>query len=410
MKFQPPKGTRDFMPEDAARFQGVWSVVADVFERYGFRPLYTPAFESLDLLMAKGGLGEAVKEEVYYFRDKSDRELGLRFDLTMPFARVVASNPQMPKPFKRYTIDRVWRYDNPQAMRWREFWQADIDTVGSKSRTADAEIISAACECLERLGFKDYYIRVNSRKFLDDKIGRSVPKEKIPQVFRILDKLDKIGEKEVVAELKKIGCDTKDVLDVIDNKEIAEKDEEIQELLDCLKDFGFEKRVRVDASLVRGLDYYTGLVFEVFLGSKVSCGGGGRYDNLIGKIGGQPTDAVGISLGIDRIMEAMKEQKIFSGNVSGTKIFVANVDDSVRSEVIGVAQRLRSEGISCQTNLTDRYLSKQLEFANSQGIQYVVIVGKEEIKMKRFKLRDMKANTQKELGIDAIVSMFKSAQ
>ncbi len=408
MKFQPPKGTRDLLPDDARRLQYVWSVVADVFERYGFKPLYTPAFESFDLLAAKGGLGDAVKDEIYYFRDKSDRELGLRFDLTMPLARVVASNPQMPKPFKRYSIEKVWRYDNPQAMRWREFWQADIDTVGSKSIIADAEIIAATCECLEKLGFNNYYIRVNNRKFLDSKIGRVVPKDKIPKVFRVLDKLDKIGEDGVVAELKKIGCDKKEIRDLISDKESAGKDEEIQALLDYLKDFGLEGKIKIDSSLVRGLDYYTGLVFEVFLGGKVSCGGGGRYDNLIGKIGGQATEAVGISLGIDRIIEAMKEEKIEPDAPSGTSILVANVDEDVRSDMIRVAQKLRGEGIACQMNLTDRYLSKQLEFANSQGIRYVLIVGKEELKMKRFKLRDMVSNTQKELGLDAIVSMFKS--
>lgn len=409
MKFQPPKGTRDLMPNDAARLQSVWTIVADVFEHYGFRPMYTPAFENFDLLTAKGGLGEAVKDEIYYFRDKSDRELGLRFDLTMPLARIISANPQIPKPFKRYAIDKVWRYDNPQAMRWREFWQADIDTIGTKSLLADAEIIAATCECLDKLGFKNYYIRVNNRKFLDGKIGRSVPKEKIPQVFRILDKLEKIGEKEVLTELKKIGCDTKDLRDVISDKECAKKDEEIQELLDYLGDFGVAEKIKIDASLVRGLDYYTSLVFEVFLGAKVSCGGGGRYDNLVRKIGGQPTEAVGISLGLDRVMEMLREQNVSQETNDGTKILVANVSEDVRSDMIKTAQRLRSEGISCQINLTDRYLSKQLEYANSQGIQYVLIVGKEELKMKRFKLRDMKANVQKELGLDAIVSMFKSS-
>lgn len=407
MKFQPPKGTRDFPPEDASKFQWVWTIIADVFEKYGFKPLYTPAFENLNLLTAKGGIGEALKDEIYYFRDKSDRELGLRFDLTMPLARFIASNPQLPKPFKRYSIDKVWRYDNPQAMRWREFWQADIDTIGVKSTIADAEILAAACECLENLGFKDYYIRVNNRRFLDSKIGRGVKKEKIPAVFRILDKLDKIGEEEVIAELKKIGCDTKDVREIISDKEIAAKDEEVQQLIDYLGDFGYAEKVRADASLVRGLDYYSGLVFEIFLGAKVSCGGGGRYDNLIEKVGGQKTEAVGISLGIDRIIEMMKEQDLFPEINSDAKVFVANVDDSVRGEAIRIAQRLRKEGISCQVNLTNRYLSKQLEFANSQGIQYVVVVGKEEIRMKRFKFRDMKANLQKELGLDSIISMLK---
>ncbi len=265
MKFQTPKGTRDLMPQDAELLNYVRSTVSRVFESFGFGPLYTPAFESFDLLAAKGGLGEAVKDEIYFFKDKSERELGLRFDQTMPLARIIASNPQMPKPFKRYAIGTVWRYDNPQAMRWREFWQADIDIIGSKLVVADAEVVAAACRCLEELGFDDYSIRVNNRKFLDARIGKSVENVKIPAVFRILDKLDKIGAEGVKAELKKIGCDKKEVLSLISDKGCAEEDGEIVELLKCLKSFGFDKRIVVDASLVRGLEYYTGLVFEISL-------------------------------------------------------------------------------------------------------------------------------------------------
>lgn len=404
MKFQPPKGTRDFMPDEAIAFQNVRNVVVKVFEKYGFKPFYTPAFESFEFLTSKGGLGEAVKDEIYYFRDKSDRELGLRFDLTMPLARITASNPQLPKPFKRYAIDRVWRYDNPQAMRWREFLQADIDVVGSGSITADAEVVAAACECMEGLGFKNYSIRVNNRKFLDEKIGRSVPKEKIPQVFRTLDKLDKIGEKGVIEELKKMGCDTKDVRDVISKRDIAAKDKDVHELVGYLKAFGFDKKIKPDATLVRGLDYYTGLVFEISAGSDVSCGGGGRYDDLIYKVGGQRTPAVGISLGIDRIMESMREQGLMPPPTPRANVLIANVDESVRKDMIKVAQILRESGIACQMNLTDRYLSKQLEFANSQNIRYVVIVGKEEVKKKKkFKLRDMKSEKQTEMTLERII-------
>jgi len=298
MKFQPPKGTRDLMPEDAERLNYVKSVVSQVFESFGFRPVYTPAFESFDLLSAKGGLGEAVKDEIYYFKDKSERELGLRFDQTMPLARIMASNPQMPKPFKRYAVGQVWRYDNPQAMRWREFWQADVDIIGSKSLSADAEVVAAACECLDRLGFRDYKVRVNNRKFLDARIGESVG-AKLAQIYRILDKLDKIGEEGVRSELKKIGCDKKEILSVISDKSCAKEDVDIKGFLKMMRSFGFEKRVEVDASLVRGLEYYTGLVFEISIGFGVSCGGGGRYDNLIEKVGGQKTEAVGISLGLD---------------------------------------------------------------------------------------------------------------
>lgn len=403
MKFQTPKGTRDVMPEDAEKLKFVTDTVSKVFESFGFKPLFTPAFENFDLLMAKGGLGEAVKDEIYYFKDKSDRELGLRFDLTMPLARIIATNPQIPKPFKRYAIDKVWRYDNPQALRWREFWQADVDIIGAKSLAADAEVIAAACKSLDMLGFKDYEIRVNNRKFLEKEIGKSVPAEKIPQVFRIIDKLDKIADVAVFAELKKIDCDNKKIRNLIEEKESVKKDPEVKELMGYLKDFGVEKKIKFDASLVRGLEYYTSLVFEISLGGTVSFGGGGRYDNLIAKIGGRPTEAVGISLGLDRITEAMKEKGLFEKVRPRVNVMVATVDNSVVSDAVEVSQFLREKGVACQMNLTDRYLSKQLEFANSQNIQYVVIVGKDEVKKKKFKLRDMRSNSQKEISLQQIV-------
>ena len=175
MKFQPPKGTRDLLPEDASKLQKIIEVCRNVFEKYGFQPLITPAFENFEMLAAKGGLGEAVKDEIYYFKDKSDRELGLRFDLTMPLARV-SSSASLQKPFKRYAIDKVWRYDNPGSLRYREFWQADVDVVGSKSLLADVECLTAICEVLDSLEFKDYKIRVNSRKLLQNEFrpGRHV--------------------------------------------------------------------------------------------------------------------------------------------------------------------------------------------------------------------------------------------
>ncbi|MEM5806108.1 MAG: ATP phosphoribosyltransferase regulatory subunit, partial [Candidatus Aenigmatarchaeota archaeon] len=176
MKFQPPKGTRDLLPGDARKLQQIIDVCRDVFEKYGFEPLITPAFESFELLSAKGGLGEAVKDEIYYFKDKSNRELGLRFDLTMPLARVVSSI-SLSKPFKRYQIEKVWRYDNPAFLRFREFWQADIDVVGSSSLLADVECVVVTCEILDRLGFENYYIRVNNRKLLQEEFEKFLKTE-----------------------------------------------------------------------------------------------------------------------------------------------------------------------------------------------------------------------------------------
>lgn len=411
MRFQPPKGTRDFLPEEAINFFKLIEIVRRIFEEYGFDPIITPAFESFELLAAKGGLGETVKNEIYYFKDKSDRELGLRFDMTMPLARVVSSNPQMTKPFKRYVIDKVWRYDNPQAMRWREFWQADVDVVGSDSVLADVECLAAVCKIFSELGFKEYFIRVSNRKLLDSLLAKLVPKNKIVEVFRILDKHEKIGIEEVKIELNSIGVDGKEVIKILTDKTTDISSfvggREIKELFEYAKAYGIDEKLRLDLSLVRGLEYYTGMVFEVYAGAKVSCGGGGRYDNLVEVVGGMKMPATGISLGLDRIFEVMKEKKMFEMKKTGTKVFVANVDEKMKIKAIEIGQQLRKKEINCQTDLMDRDLTKQLEYADSLGIPFVIIVGEKELKEKKFKLKDMKKKSERELRLDEIEKLLR---
>ncbi|MEM5807568.1 MAG: histidine--tRNA ligase [Candidatus Aenigmatarchaeota archaeon] len=411
MKFQPPKGTRDLLPGDARKLQQIIDVCRDVFEKYGFEPLITPAFESFELLSAKGGLGEAVKDEIYYFKDKSNRELGLRFDLTMPLARVVSSI-SLSKPFKRYQIEKVWRYDNPAFLRFREFWQADIDVVGSSSLLADVECVVVTCEILDRLGFENYYIRVNNRKLLQEEFEKFLKTEEMLEVFRTIDKLEKIGLEGVEAELKQKKIDSKKILEILKISSLKDASDnegknELEKFLNLAKTFGIEKRLKFDISLVRGLEYYTSIVFEINLGTKVSCGGGGRYDNLIKMIGGQDIPATGISLGLDRILEVMKENKMFKEEKSGTKVFVANVNSSVIDNAIKIVQELRKNRISAQMDLMERNFSKQLEYASNLDIPYVIIIGPEEIKRNKFKLKNMKTGEQRELTLQKIISLLK---
>ncbi|MEM5797153.1 MAG: histidine--tRNA ligase [Candidatus Aenigmatarchaeota archaeon] len=411
MKFQPPKGTRDLLPGDARKLQQIIDVCRDVFEKYGFEPLITPAFESFELLSAKGGLGEAVKDEIYYFKDKSNRELGLRFDLTMPLARVVSSI-SLSKPFKRYQIEKVWRYDNPAFLRFREFWQADIDVVGSSSLLADVECVVVTCEILDRLGFENYYIRVNNRKLLQEEFEKFLKTEEMLEVFRTIDKLEKIGLEGVEAELKQKKIDSKKILEILKISSLKDAPDnegknELEKFLNLAKTFGIEKRLKFDISLVRGLEYYTSIVFEINLGTKVSCGGGGRYDNLIKMIGGQDIPATGISLGLDRILEVMKENKMFKEEKSGTKVFVASVNSSVIDNAIKIVQELRKNRISAQMDLMERNFSKQLEYASNLDIPYVIIIGPEEIKRNKFKLKNMKTGEQRELTLQKIISLLK---
>lgn len=425
MKFQPPRGTRDYIQEEAEKLEKVLEIVRATFRKYGFTPLYTPAFEDFELLSVKGGLGEGVKDEIYYFRDKSDRELGLRFDLTMPMVRVVATNPQLKLPFRRYAIGRVWRYDRPQAMRYREFWQADVDIVGSDSIKADIECVACVCECIEKLGFQEFYVRTYNRKMLESIFGQIAGEDKIRDVFRIIDKIDKIGDEGVKEELNKNGVSEKAIKSIMKYIKIdgtngsiikklkkkygeSEGSAELEEALAIAKDFGVEKRIKIDPSLVRGLDYYTGNVFEVYLGTKLGCGGGGRYDEIIGAVGGRRIPATGISLGISRIVEVMKDSSMFKPLfASDARVFVANVDEESYGSAVKVANKIRSKGFAAETDSMGRKLGKQLEYADSANIRFVVIVGKKEMQSGKLKFKDMKLTKEEELTIGQITSRMR---
>ncbi len=427
-RLQPPRGTRDFLPEEMSRRQYIIDAVRKVFSSFGFEQLDTPAFESWELLSKKGGGGSEVKDEIYYFKDKSDRELGLRFDLTVPLSRVVANNPQMKLPFKRFQIGKVWRYDRPQAGRMREFMQMDVDTAGTEKMTADAECIAVAFESLRKLGFKDFEIRLNNRKVLNGLIEFvGIPSNQSKATFRVLDKLEKVSREETVKELGRIGVDESAVsklMKMIEVKgkpsEIIEKTKkqmgdiavaaeglgELEKIAALSKSYGFDRNLVVDFSLVRGLEYYTGPIFEISVkaGKKVgSVSGGGRYDNLIGLYGGKETPATGISLGIERIYEIMKTEGMFKGAGDSCSIFVVSVNDSVRKNALEIARKLRQGGVSAETDVMGRDMRKQLEYANKKGACCTVIVGPKEVKEKKYTLRNMKTGKEAKLSIDSIV-------
>ncbi|MBI2675640.1 MAG: histidine--tRNA ligase [Candidatus Aenigmarchaeota archaeon] len=429
-KFQSPKGTRDFLPEEMIKRQYIIDTVRNIFERFGFQPLETPAFESWELLSAKGGGGEAIKNEIYYFKDKGDRELGLRFDLTVPLARVIASNPQLPKPFKRYQIQQVWRYDNPQSGRYREFWQADVDIVGSASMDCEAECLAVAGSVLMNLGFNEYSIRLNNRKILNILLSfAGVEKDDEPAVFRILDKFEKAGREETLKELGRVIGERKasDILGFIDLKgrpeELIEKirkklgglseaDEGIKELegiAEKAKAYGI-RNISIDLSLVRGLDYYTGPIFEISIKAKKNVGsvaGGGRYDSLVALYGGQPTPCAGFSFGIDRLYDIMESEGMLDMSKIKTKVLVASVNESLRNDAIGIARNLRENGINAETDLMGRPLRKQLDYANSAGMPYVIVVGEKEMKENAFHLKDMKTGKEERMNLESIIKRLK---
>ena len=404
------KGTRDFLPEEMFLRQQVLEIIRNTFETFGFQPIETSALESWEILSKKGAGGEEILNETYNFKDKGDRMIGLRYDLTVPLARVVADNPNLPLPFKRYQIGNVWRYGDVAKARFREFLQADADVVGSESALADAEVIACAITCFNALGFKDFYVRLNNRKTLNNILKVSGIKENnYADVLRSIDKLDKVGTDAVKKELESKGVTSESIKKLLNFisikgepkrvfKEIKSMDgaKEVEEIVSYLKSLKLDSKIKVDLSLARGLDYYTGPIFEVFAGEGIgSVAGGGRYDKMIGLFLGRDVPATGISLGIERVMEVISERKMMESAKSKTQVFVIAVNDKVRNDVLKIVASLRNESIRVDYDLRSRSLSKQLEYANSLGVPFAAIVGEKELAKKSVNLRDMKTGKEK---------------
>ncbi|MBS7643288.1 histidine--tRNA ligase [Candidatus Bathyarchaeota archaeon] len=427
-KIGRPRGTRDFMPKEMIKRRFVMEKIRKVFENYGFDEIETPAFEQWDVLTAK--CGEEIREQIYKFEDRGGRLLGLRFDLTVPLARLVASNPAIPKPFKRYCISRVWRYEEPQSGRFREFWQADADVVGSSKMDADVEVLAVAADCLKALGFTNFTLRLSNRKVLDGFVRLAgIPESKAFGVFRAFDKLDKIGLDGVKKELLKRGISEESsemLLEYVSLKgvnEIPEKARkllggikiaeeglsELDEILEKATDYAIAGKFIVDFSLVRGLDYYTGPIYEINVQAKKNVGsvaGGGRYDNLIALYGGAPSPATGISIGIERIVEIMEDEGMFNQPKTLVKLFISTVDESLHKDALAIARRTREAGISTEVDLMGRRLTKQLEYADSKGIPYVLIIGPEEIQKGKFRLKVMETREEREISVDELIQML----
>jgi histidyl-tRNA synthetase len=415
--FQPPKGTRDFLPDEMLKRNWVLDKVREVYELYGFEPLGTPAFESWELLKMKSGAD--VINQIYYFKDKSERELGLRFEWTASLARVVANHRELLMPFKRYAIGPVWRYENPSEKRFREFWQADADTIGVSDSLADAEILAVAVECLKKLGFEGFVIKLNDRRILEALIQISgMPKEHLSDIIRTVDKLDKIGRDAVVDELshyvsnKSFSINLLDRIAVKDTPEVVlslaeeflENSDQgidgyttLREIVEYAKSFGYYEYLTIDLSLARGLDYYTGPVFEITANGYEDYGsiaGGGRYDEIINVFGGESTPATGIALGIERIVPLLEIKGGFKDLKLGADVLVVAIGKKAESQAIVIAQNLRSAGVPTLIDLLSRNLRKQLEYASKKNVRKVIILGEKELMEDSVTVRDMVTGQQ----------------
>jgi histidyl-tRNA synthetase len=414
------RGVRDFLPEESILRQKVTETFRSVFEKYGYSPLETPAIERFDVLSAKFAGGSEIVKEIFRMKDQGGRDLALKYDLTVPLSKVVGMNPNIPKPFKRYQIQPVWRDGPVKLGRYREFMQCDADIVGTKSMLADAEILAIADEFFRAIGL-DVVIKVNSRKLLNGMLDYAgIGKNKMDAILSI-DKLGKFGIKTVRDELETKGFGKKQVDNVLKilkirggNREVLRKAEkmmkseegkegvsELKELLGYCELMGFE--IKIDISLARGLEYYTGPVYEVYpRKSKITSSvlGGGRYDKMIGMfIGRGEYPATGLSFGLEPIFEALKERK---KETKKTVTQVLVIPIQTLKESIKMAKTLRKLGIKTEIDLLGRGISNNLSYANSMGIPYVVFVGKQELAKKKVKLRNMKSGKEILLKLEEI--------
>lgn len=444
-----PKGTRDFGPTQMAKRQFILENIRKVFQKYGFHPLETPAMENLTTLTGKYGeegdqllfkilnSGDFLKDvDTQKLESKNSKgitfdisEKGLRYDLTVPFARYVVMNRhEITFPFKRYQIQPVWRADRPQKGRYREFYQCDADVVGTNSLICEAEIILMIKEVFKGLGISDYTIKVNHRGILSGLAELCEAKGNESSLFVTIDKLDKIGEEKVKEELRERGFteasltslfeilnfrgNTSEKIDFLLKKfeatEIGKKGiSDFNEVLNLLTGYGAnESQVEFDIALARGLSYYTGCIFEVKI-NNVSIGsvsGGGRYDNLTGVFGLPGVSGVGFSFGVDRLYDAMEELKLFRQEAQiSTKVLVTYFDEESKRYGLKVLQTLRESGIASEIYPDTVKIQKQLDYANKKMIPFTIVIGSEEIKTGMLVLKNMQTGEQRKLSTENII-------
>jgi histidyl-tRNA synthetase len=436
MNTGPARGMRDFLPEDVRRRQYVIGVVADVYQRYGFEPLETPAVENIETLMGK--YGEEGDRLIFQILKRGEEgktgqaDLALRYDLTVPLARVIAEyRARLPKVFKRYQVQPVWRADRPQKGRFREFYQCDVDAIGSGSMLVEADLLGAASDVLAKLGFTNFVIRVNHRKLLAgmlESIG--VPAAHQGEALVALDKLDKIGREGVARELEARGIDENARTVLLEffgtvaqaalaadrnpagfNDEVlarlsglvAEHGEGPRALAELIELVGLcaagpaAGRLRVDPSLARGLSYYTGTIFEVNVPDLAgSLAGGGRYDNLIGMFLGESVPACGISLGLERILVVMAERHMFPATLTATvaDVMLTLWNAERAGDTLALASELRAAGLRVDIYPEPEKLGKQFKYAVSRGIPFVAVIGDDEAANNQVSIKNLSSGEQ----------------
>ncbi|MEI5983524.1 UNVERIFIED_CONTAM: hisS [Trichonephila clavipes] len=450
------KGTRDFTPVEMEKRNHIYNTLKTIFKKYGYSEIQTPSFENLSTLTGKyGDEGDKLifkilnsgdylsKAPEKLLEEKKSTELissisekALRYDLTVPFARyVVMHQHEITLPFKRFQIQPVWRADRPQRGRYREFYQCDVDVVGSDSLLNEAEFILIYQEALTKLGLQDFNIKLNNRKILSG-IAEVVGKpELIVDMTVAIDKLDKIGLEGVNKELLERGFTEEDLAVLkpiielsgtnlekltalksvlVDSAVGLQGIAEIETVFDYLQKLGqgslLEKIVEVDITLARGLNYYTGCIFEVKTNEVQmgSIGGGGRYDDLTGMFGLKDLTGVGVSFGADRIYDVLEELNLFPpSNAERTKVLIINFDKELEGFTLPLLYQLRDAGIAAELYPAAVKLKKQMSYADAKQVPYVLLIGDEEVRSGELSLKNMESGEQEKLGIAALIEKLK---
>jgi histidyl-tRNA synthetase len=432
IKAQTLKGFRDYLPDAMMAREQLMETARRVYRSYGFSPIDTPALEYAEVLLGKGG--EESDKQLFRFTDQGDRDVAMRFDLTVPFARFAAQHfANLTLPFKRYHIAPVWRGENTQRGRYREFMQCDFDTIGTDANASDIETLMVIHDLMEAIGFSAFTIRVNHRQLLNGLLERLGVLDKSVGVLRSLDKLGKIDADAVITEMvERVGVTREQAENVLHFAELDGRPDDVlkqveeavrgsergefgvarlRELFDVCRRAGLpEDRIELDVAIARGLDYYTGTIYETFLTEDPKIGSvcsGGRYDNLAGLFTKQPLPGVGASLGLDRLLAAMENMGLVKTASTPAQVLVMCFDESRLGEYMKLARELRKAGVATEVYPQAKQIKKQFQYADKKGFRLAVIAGADEFAAGTWQVKDLGKQEQVTVASGEVISRVK---
>jgi len=424
---------KDISADEMTRRLWLYDKIREIVTRYGFQLVEPSTIENLETLEAKSG--PAIRNEIYWFKDKSERDLGLRFDLTVGLTRMVTSRSDLPEPVKYACIGGNWRYDEPQFGRYRYFTQWDVEIFGSASPAADAEVISVGADIMQNIGLRNFKIRISNRRLTEAFLNQLdlPPGEKLDQTLRIIDKIRKVTRDELVKEFSTIGIQPAtaekilaftsingpptDVLDKLETFGFQEERAktaigELKLLADSLEAYGRKEICTYDLSIIRGIGYYDGIVFEGYDEAEEvgAVFGGGRYDGLCKIYGKRDIPATGVAGGIERLMISLEKANLFPKMKPTAKVFIATIQADANFEVVKLAKQLRERKIPTQIDLKQRSLSKQLEYVNATGIPYMIVLGRRELESRTVKIKNMSTREEKEIALGEVCDRIEQLE